>query len=167
MAGTIKRLFAHLFTGNARRHFPAADMQRIADAIAAGEKRHRGEVCFAVESALPMRAVLPGVQARARAIDAFGRLRAWDTAANNGVLVYLLLADHRIEIVADRGLSGLVSDEQWRGVCLLMEERLRAGEYADGVIVGIDAVGDLLAEHFPQLPGGTDEDELPNAPVFL
>jgi len=83
------------------------------------------------------------------------------------VLVYLLLADQRIEIVADRGLAGLVSDEQWRGVCLLMEERLRAGEYADGVVAGIEAVGDLLALHFPQEPGGVDEDELPNQPVFL
>ena len=107
------------------------------------------------------------MQARARAEAAFERLRVWDTAANNGVLIYLLLADHRIEIVADRGLTGLVSDEQWRGVCLLMEERLRAGEYTDAAVAGIDAASDLLAEHFPQLPGDADEDELPNQPVFL
>ena len=131
MAGMIKRLFAHLFTGNARARFPAADMQRIADAIALGETCHSGEICFAVEGALPATAILRGVQARDRAHDAFGRLRVWDTAANNGVLVYLLLADHRIEIVADRGLSGLVSDAQWRGVCQLMEERLRAGGHAN------------------------------------
>ena len=167
MAGMLKRLFTHLFTGNARARFPAAAMQRIADAIVAGETRHRGEVCFAVEGALDWRDVLHGVQARARANDAFGRLRVWDTAANNGVLVYMLLADHRIEIVADRGLAGLVSDEQWRGVCLLMEERLRAGEYTDAVVDGINAASDLLAEHFPQIPGDADEDELPNRPVFL
>ena len=172
MAGMIKRLFAHLFTGNARKRFPAADMQRIADAIALGETCHSGEICFAVEGALPATAILRGVQARDRAHDAFGRLRVWDTAANNGVLVYLLLADHRIEIVADRGLSGLVSDAQWRGVCQLMEERLRAGGHAnesmaDGVVAGIEAAGDLLAEHFPQDPGGVDEDELPNQTVFL
>ncbi len=167
MAGTLSRLLTHLFAGDARARFPAADMQRIADAIAAGEKRHRGEVCFAVEGALDVRDVLRGVQARARAEAAFERLRVWDTAANNGVLIYLLLADHRIEIVADRGLTGLVSDEQWRGVCLLMEERLRAGEYTDAAVAGIDAASDLLAEHFPQLPGDADEDELPNQPVFL
>ena len=172
MAGMFKRLLAHLFTGNARARFPAADMQRIADAIALGETCHSGEICFAVEGALPATAILRGVQARDRAHDAFGRLRVWDTAANNGVLVYLLLADHRIEIVADRGLSGLVSDAQWRGVCQLMEERLRAGGHAnecmaDGVVAGIEAAGDLLAEHFPQDPGGVDEDELPNQPVFL
>ena len=167
MAGMLKRLFVHLFTGNARARFPATDMQRIATAIAEGETRHRGEVCFAVEGALDWRDVLHGVQARARAVDAFGRLRAWDTAANNGVLIYLLLADHRIEIVADRGLAGLVSDAQWRGVCLLMEERLRAGEYTDAVVDGIVAASNLLAEHVPQSAGAADEDELPNAPVFL
>ena len=167
MAGMIKRLFAHLFTGNARARFPAADMQRIADAIALGETCHSGEICFAVEGALPATAILRGVQARDRAHDAFGRLRVWDTAANNGVLVYLLLADHRIEIVADRGLRPFVSAEQWRGVCELMEGRLRAGEHADGVVAGIEAVGDLLAEHFPQEPGTRDEDELPDQPVFL
>ena len=167
MAGMFKRLLAHLFTGNARGRFPAADLQRISDAIAVGETCHAGEICFAVEGALDVRDVVRGIQARARAIDAFGRLRVWDTAANNGVLIYLLLADHRIEIVADRGLAGLVSDAQWRGVCLLMEERLRAGEYADGVVAGIEAVSDLLAEHFPQDPARPDEDELPNQPVFL
>lgn len=167
MAGTIKRLFNHLFTPDAQDRFPASAMERIAAAIADGETRHRGEVCFAVEGALDWRDVLRGVQARARAMDAFARLRVWDTAANNGLLVYLLLADHRIEIVADRGLAALVSDEQWRGVCVLMEERLRAGEYADAVVDGIAAASDLLAEHFPQSPGGADEDELPNTPVFL
>jgi uncharacterized membrane protein len=167
MATTVSRLLAHLFTADARSRFPAADMARIAAAIEEGETRHRAEVCFAVEGALPLGAVLRNVPARARAVDAFGRLRVWDTAANNGVLVYLLLADHRIEIVADRGLDGLVSEAQWRGVCQLMEERLRAGEHADAVIVGLRAVGELLAAHFPQVPGAADEDELPNAPVFL
>ncbi|MEO5628763.1 MAG: TPM domain-containing protein [Thermomonas sp.] len=161
------RLFRHMFTADARGRFPAGDMDRIATAIGDGERRHHGEVCFAVESALHWRDVLRGVQARARAEEAFGRLRVWDTAANNGVLVYLLLADHRIEIVADRGLHHLVSDEQWRGVCQLLEERLRDGDDADAVIAGIGAVSDLLAVHFPQKPGSHDEDELPDRPVFL
>ena len=167
MAGMLQRLLAHVSTGDARGCFPAADMERIAAAIAEGETRHAGEVCFAVESALSFTDVLRGVQARTRALDAFGRLRVWDTAANNGVLVYLLLADHRIEIVADRGLVGLVSDEHWRGVCRLMEERLRAGEHVDAVIDGIRAASDLLSTQFPQRLGGVDEDELPNRPVFL
>ncbi|MES2857807.1 MAG: TPM domain-containing protein [Pseudomonadota bacterium] len=167
MARTLQRMIAHMSTGDARSRFPAPAMERIAIAIAEGETRHAGEVCFAVEGALAVGEVLRGVQPRARAEEAFGRLRVWDTAANNGVLVYLLLADHRIEIVADRGLAGLVSDEQWRGVCLLMEERLRAGEHVEAVVNGIRAAGDLLALHFPQLPGDADEDELPNTPVFL
>mgnify|MGYP002777135363 CR=1 FL=1 len=163
----MRRLLAHLFAADARTRFPAAAMARIAAAIAEGETRHRGEVCFAVEGALPIREVLRGTTARARAEDAFARLRVWDTSDNNGVLVYLLLADHRIEIVADRGLAGKVSAEQWRGVCQLMEERLRAGEFVEAVLAGITAASDLLAAHYPQRAGGLDEDELPNAPVFL
>ena len=119
---------------------------------------------FAVESDLPVLSVWRGVQARDRAVEAFARLRTWDTAANNGVLIYLLLADHRIEIVADRGLHGRVSDAQWRGVCQLMEERLAAGEPEAAVIRGIAAVSDLLAGYFPQDGSQPDEDELPNRP---
>ena len=167
MAGMLARLMRHLFTADARGRFPAGDMDRIATAIGDGERRHRGEVCFAVESALHWRDVVRGVQARARAEEAFGRLRVWDTDANNGVLVYLLLADQRIEIVADRSLNDLVSNDQWRGVCQLLEERLRAGDNADAVIEGIAAVSDLLALHFSRVPGSPDVDELPDRPVFL
>ncbi len=158
------RLLRHLFPPSARRLFPADSLERIADAIHQGEQRHRGEVMFAVEPDLPLLAVLRGMQARERAHQAFARLRTWDTEANNGVLIYLLLADHRIEIVADRGLRGRVSDEQWRGVCQLMEERLRAGEAEAAVIRGITAVSDLLAAFYPQDGSQPDEDELPNRP---
>jgi len=116
---------------------------------------------------LPAGLVLRGVQAGQRDEAAFARLRTWDTEANNGVLIYLLLADHRLEIVADRGLNGLVSAEQWRGVCMLMEERLRAGEPEQAVIRGIEAVSDLLAGHFQQVDGTADQDELPNLPLIL
>ncbi len=161
------RLLRHLFARSARHFFPEDTLQRIAAAIAAGELRHRGEIVFAVESELPAAAVLRGVQARLRAEEAFARLRAWDTEANNGVLIYLLLADHRLEIVADRGLNGKVSVEQWRGVCMLMEERLQAGEPEQAVVRGIAAVSDLLAEHFPKIGGAADHDELPNRPLIL
>jgi len=161
------RLLRHVFARSAQHLFPEDSLQRIADAIAAGELRHRGEILFAVESELSPGMVLRGVQARARAEAAFARLRAWDTDANNGVLIYLLLADHRIEIVADRGLNGLVSAEQWRGVCQLMEERMQAGEPEQAVVRGIAAVSDLLAEHFPQIDGVPDRDELPNRPLIL
>ena len=161
------RLLRHVFARSAQHLFPEDSLQRIADAIAAGELRHRGEILFAVESELSPGMVLRGVQARVRAEAAFARLRAWDTEANNGVLIYLLLADHRIEIVADRGLNGLVSAEQWRGVCQLMEERMQAGEPEQAVVRGIEAVSDLLAEHFPQIDGVPDRDELPNRPLIL
>jgi len=160
----VARVLKHLFAPSAARLFPAEVLQRIAAAVVAGESRHRGEVCFAVEAALPAHAVLAGHDARDRARDAFARLRVWDTAANNGVLLYLLLADHRIEIVADRGLDALVSAEQWRGVCQLMEERLRAGEAEAAVLQGVAAVSDLLAEHFPRGPDLADANELPDLP---
>ena len=160
----IGRLARHLFSRSASRLFPADALERIAQAVARGEATHTGETCFAVESALPLRAVFAGVQARDRAVDAFSRLRVWDTAANNGVLLYLLLADHRIEIVADRGLQGRVSDAQWRGVCQLMEERLRAGEPEAAAVQGIEAAARLIAGHFPRSRDAADENELPDLP---
>lgn len=161
------RLLRHLFAAPARATFPEPSLRRIAEAVAEGEARHRGEVCFAVEPALAPWRVLRGAQARERAHDVFARLRVWDTEANNGVLLYLLLADHRIEIVADRGLAGLVSEAQWRGVCQLMEERLRAGEPEAAVVGGVAAVSDLLAAHFPRAAGDADENELPDRPHLL
>ena len=161
------RLFKHLFAPSARGLFPEASLQRITDAIAADEARHRGEICFAVESALDWRAVWQGQQARARAAEVFSQLRVWDTRENNGVLIYLLLADHRIEIVADRGLDGQVSAEQWRGVCQLMEEQLAAGNPEQAVLHGVDALGGLLAGAFPRAVHQEDRDELPNRPTTL
>lgn len=161
------RLLKHLFAGSARRLFPQARLQRIAEAIACDELRHRGEVCFAVESALDWPSLRAGRQARDRAAEVFSRLRVWDTAENNGVLIYLLLADRRIEIMADRGLAGRVSDEQWRGVCQLMEERLRAGDAEAAVLEGVAAAGELLAAHFPRIDGHADRNELPDSPHVL
>ena len=167
MAGMASRLLRHVFARPAAGMFPPASLQRIADAVTAGEARHRGEVCFAVEPALSLRQVLRDVQARDRAHDVFAQLRVWDTRANNGVLVYLLLADHRIEIVADRGLAGLVSEQQWRGACMLMEERLRAGEPEAAIVGGVASIADLLAAHFPRAPGDADRNELPDMPRVL
>ena len=161
------RLLKHLFAMPARRLFSKEALQRIAAAIAASEVRHTGEVRFAVESALHPRAVLAGMQARARAEEVFAQLRVWDTEANNGVLLYLLLAEHRIEIVADRGFNGRVSPEQWRGACLLIEERLRAGEPEAAVLRGIEALSALVEEHFPRHTDYIDSNELPDEPHLL
>ena len=165
--GRFARLLHHWFAMPSRRLFSEDSLARITAAIAEGESRHRGEVCFAVVSALGARQVLRGVDARARAGEAFAALRVWDTAVNNGVLLYVLLADHAIEIVADRGLSGLVDDAQWRAICARMEERFRGGDHAGAAIAGIEAVSDLLAAHFPQDGTQPDEDELPNRPHLL
>jgi uncharacterized membrane protein len=161
------RLLRHLFAPSASGVFPAGSLQRIADAVAEGEQRHRGEVCFAVEPALPARRVVQGVTARDRALEVFARLRVWDTQANNGVLVYLLLADHRIEIVADRGFDGQVGEQTWRDACRLMEERLQAGDPEAAAMAGIAAVTGVLVRHFPRTPGDVDENELPDLPRLL
>ena len=161
------RLLRHWFAMPSRRLFSEDSLARITAAIAEGESRHRGEVCFAVESALGARQVLRGVDARARAGEAFAALRVWDTAVNNGVLLYVLLADHAIEIVADRGLAGRVDEAQWRAICARMEERFRGGDHEGAAIAGIEAVSDLLAAHFPQDGTQPDEDELPNRPHLL
>ena len=161
------RLLRHLFAPSAGGVFPPASLRRIADAVAEGERHHRGEVCFAVEPALPAWRVLRGMTARERALDVFAQLRVWDTQANNGVLVYLLLADHRIEIVADRGFDGRVDEAQWRGACRAMEERLRAGAPDAAAVAGVEAVSGLVAAHFPRAAGDIDENELPDLPRLL
>ena len=161
------RLLRHLFATSSRRLFAPDALARIAAAIAASEARHTGEVRFAVESALHPRAVLAGMQARERAHEVFSQLRVWDTRANNGVLLYLLLADHRIEIVADRGFEGRVSPEQWRGACLLVEERLKAGEPEAAVLRGVEALSALVEAHFPRADGDVDTNELPDDPHLL
>ncbi|MFC3552004.1 TPM domain-containing protein [Lysobacter cavernae] len=161
------RLFKHLFAPSAKRLFPADSLQRIAAAIADSELRHSGEICFAVEPALHPRAVWSGGQARDRALEAFAQLRVWDTQANNGVLLYLLLADHRIEIVADRGFDGRVSAEQWREVCHLIETGLKAGEPEAAVLRGVEALSALLTQHFPRGDGDHDANELPDLPYIL
>lgn len=163
----FKRLLPNLFGGYGRlsRHFPAAALARIRESIAAGETRHSGEVRFAVESRLAPGAVLAGMTPRARAEDVFSLLRVWDTAANNGVLIYLLLAEHAIEIVPDRGVAARVAEQDWRAVCDDLAARCAAGEYEDGVIAAIQAVHALLARHFP--PDPDDRNELPDEPILL
>ena len=161
------RLLRHLFAQPSRRLFAADALGRIAAAIAASEARHTGEIRFAVESALHPRAVLAGMQARDRAHEVFAQLRVWDTRGNNGVLLYLLLADHRIEVVADRGFDGRVTPEQWRGACQLVEERLKAGEPEAAVLRGVEALSALIEAHFPRGAGYVDDNELPDDPHLL
>jgi uncharacterized membrane protein len=164
MATDLSRAWRHLFAGSAAQLYPEDSLQRIAAAIAAGEATHRGQVVFAVEPALPFRAALSGHGARDRARHVFSHLRVWDTEGNCGVLIYLLVADHRIEIVVDRGFAGRVRDEQWRAVCQQMEDRLKAGDAEAAAITGVQAVSALLAAHFPRGLGAEARNELPDRP---
>ena len=161
------RALRHLFAPSAQRLFPSATMDRIAQAIAEGETRHAGQVCFAVEPALHWGAVLRGTSPRQAAEDAFARLRVWDTEANNGVLLYLLLADRRIEIVADRGLRATIDEQHWRAICERMEGGVRTGDAEAAVVGAIGAISDLLAHAFPAGAGQTAGNELPDQPRIL
>jgi uncharacterized membrane protein len=161
------RWLRHLFAPSAQRLFPTESLQRIASVIAEGERLHSGEVMFAVESGLELAALRAGVEARQAAEAAFARLRTWDTEANNGVLIYLLLADHRIEIVADRGLTGKVAPEEWQAVCAQVEAGMRQGQPEAAIIAGIGAASALLARPFPAASGKGGHNELQDLPQIL
>ena len=162
---SVKRLLRHLLMPGwrTRTRFPAATLGRIEAAIAESERRHGGQLRFAVEAALDLLPLLRGESARERALEVFSQLRVWDTEANNGVLIYLLLADHDVEIVADRGIHRRVGAETWERICQKMEIAFRVGQFEAGVLAGIEAISAELARHYP--PGA--ENELPDAPVML
>ncbi len=162
-----KRLLRHLLADqwSVRRAFPPAAMRAIRDQIGAQEKRHNGELRFAVEAALPLPGLWRGQDARSRAVELFGQLGVWDTEHNSGVLIYLLLADQRVEIVADRGIHGKVGATAWESICGEMQRAFAAGHFERGVCAGVAAISDLLATHYP--PAGDDSNELPDEPVVL
>ena len=161
------RWLRHVFSPSAHARFPAASLDRIARAIAEGERRHGGQVMFAVEADLPWLALWQGVTPRQRAEHAFAVLRTWDTQANTGVLVYLLLADHAVEIVADRGLHGRIDAAQWRQVCEDFGRRRREGDLEAAVLAAIATLSEMLAEHFPADPDAPRDNELPDRPRLL
>lgn len=159
--------FRNLFPGSiVNRCFPARALASIQQAVADGERAHRGEVCFAVEGALPWQSLWRRQSARERAIEVFGRLKVWDTRENTGILVYVLLSERAIEIVADRGVSSLVDDASWLAICQRLRDRFFAGEFQAGALAAIDEISRLLVEHFPA-EEGDNPDELPNRPVLL
>lgn len=162
-----RRVYRHWVTGRwtVRRLFPRSALDRIEAAIEAGERRHAGEVCFALEASLPLPAAWRGYPPRARALELFSEHRVWDTEQNCGVLVYLLLADRDVEIVADRGIHRRVGAERWMSICREMEKAFRAGKFEQGMIEGIGAISDVLAAHFPR--PDDDRDELSNKPILI
>lgn len=163
----LQRIMRHLSTGRAtvRRVFPRQTLDAIEHAIRDAEALHDGQIRFAVEAALELSPLLAGHTARQRAIEVFSQLRVWDTEHNNGVLIYLLLADRDVEIVADRGIHVRLGTDVWKSICQDMEAAFRAGKFEAGVSSGIQAVGEQLARHFPA--GHEKHNEMPDHPVLL
>ena len=167
----LKRIARHLMMtpGRLRRSFPPATLASIENAISATELDHAGQIRFAVEGALDCAPLLRGQSARERAIDLFAQLRIWDTEHNNGVLIYLLLADRDVEIVADRGIAGKTTTSTWEQICHTMESAFRRSEYERGVLDGIHLAAHTLRRHFPQRADRLDSctNELPDPAVLL
>lgn len=163
----LTRLLRHLCTlsFSARRHFPLQVRNSIEASIRELESRHAGEIRFVVESRLDPARLLAGVSPRSRALELFSDLRVWDTEHNNGVLVYVLLADHTVEVVADRGIAVRIAQSEWEEVCRCMEMEYREGRFGGGSVAGIERIGQLLARHFPAAAPAAGE--LPDQPLLL
>jgi len=163
----LSRLIRHVCLEDwaLRRAFPREVLQRISALIGEEEGRHTGELRFAVEGGLPPGRVLKGQSAHDRAIEMFSRLGVWDTERNNGVLIYVLLADHTVEIVADRGIHAIAGAAAWERICEDMRQQFAQGAWEAGAVSGLKAVSDVLAAHFPG--DGANPNELPNHPVVL
>lgn len=164
---SIGRILKHLFSTRwrTRRRFTSSALAGIESSIRVLESRHAGEIRFAIETAFDLPELWTGVTPRERALEVFGQLGVWDTAGNNGVLIYVLMADRVVEIVADRAIAARVTQPEWDAVCREVEAHFHAGRFADGAQAGIAGVARLLERHFPGKGG--DRDEQPNAPVLL
>jgi uncharacterized membrane protein len=165
------RLLRHIAASHWRTRllFPQSTLDAIEQAVARAERTHAGEIRFAIETSLAPLHVINDLSPRARALDVFAHLKVWDTEHNNGVLIYVQLADRDVEIVADRGLGARVTQSEWEAVCRLMEDHFRAGRYETGAIAGVDAVGTLLARHYPLQPDPAtpSHNQLPDRPTLL
>ena len=163
----LKRFWRHILMHPAKvaRSFPAATLDAIEREIALQEKRHRGELCFVVEAELTSGQLWRELASRDRAREVFAQRGVWNTEENNGVLLYVLLADRRVEIVADRGIDGRVNPNDWQEICRMIERHFAEGRFEEGSIAGVRAASELLARHFPAL--GEDRNELPDRPVLI
>lgn len=163
----LKRIFRHLLAtpGQVKRAFPQATLTAIEQAIRSSETMHVGEIRFAVEAGLCGQALYQDQPARERAIDVFSQLRMWDTEHRNGVLIYLLLADHAVEIIADRGVNAKVGPDEWARICKGVEAAFGEGRFESGIMEGIREVRASLITHFPG--GRAGRNELPDKVVVL
>ncbi len=172
MPSRFTRILRHLWfeESHARRAIPPAMAQRLGQRVAASEQRHNGQIRICVEASLPLHALWHSEStahlAHARAVALFGELRVWDTEANNGVLIYLLLAERAVELVADRGLNRHVSAPQWQAMARRMAGAFRERRFEDGLTQALEEVSALLVQYFPLQPGQVHRNELPNAPLL-
>ena len=167
----IARWWRHLSATHwrTRLSFPKPTLDAIEAAVARAERAHTGQIRFVIETALSPAQLLAGLSTRSRALQVFANLGVWDTAHNNGVLIYVLLADRSVEVVADRGISSRVTAAEWRAICAAMEVQFRSGHYREGSVAGVDAAAELLARHFAA-PAGREravDNELPDRPALL
>ena len=162
------RLLRHAMTSRRATHgfFAGDTLAHLQRVIADGEATHRGEVRLIVESAMPLRKVARGLGPRQRALDLFGTFRVWDTEENNGVLLYINVADRRVEVIADRAVARKVDDAEWRAICAEAGRAFATGAYRDGTVAALDAIEKALAAAFPP-DGGERRNELSDAPVVL
>jgi len=163
----FKRVFRHLVISPLalKKRFPKTVMRRIEQAIADSEQTHLGEIRFAVELNLPLLDILGKKSGQQRAVEVFSQLRVWDTEQNNGVLIYLLLADHDFEILADRGIHQYIGAHGWSHISHEMEVLFKQGQFEAGVLHGITQISRLLAQQYPA--SAQNDNELPNAPVII
>ena len=161
------RLIRHLATTrwSTRRYFTRAVRAAIEQSVRECEAHHAGEIRFVIETALDLPELWHRVTPRRRALELFGQLGVWNTEHNNGVLIYVLMADRAVEIIADRGIAARISQGEWDAVCRQMERHYRERRFQEGSIVGVRGVGTLLGRHFPGRSHGGDE--LPSHPVLL
>ena len=164
---SFNRLVKHLWSHSRKvgNFFSKQDLAAITKAIRESERKHSGQICFAVEGALDMPALLKGLSPRERAIEVFTSLRVWDTEHNNGVLIYVLLADHAVEIVSDRGIYASADVSTWDVICREMESKFARNQYRAGALSGIELVSKVLQEHFPK--SAASKNEIANEPVLL
>jgi uncharacterized membrane protein len=167
MAHWLPRLLRHrlLDEGDAKRMLGDEALRRIEARVAASESRHGGQIRVCVEAGLPLGYIRRGASARDRAVAMFGKLGVWDTEQNSGVLIYLLLAERAIEIVADRGLGRHVDAATWQRLVETMRGAFHDGRFEAGLEQAIDAVDALLVQHFPRVEGAGQRNELPDAPI--
>ncbi|MDQ5927082.1 MAG: hypothetical protein QG554_2025 [Pseudomonadota bacterium] len=166
---TLIRWLRHLWldAADSRRCLTRAGLQRLEETVTRSEARHLGELRLCVEGGLRMSELWRGVDASQRAVQVFSQLRVWDTAHNNGVLIYLLLADRRIEILADRGLHSRTAPDFWTTLARRLSDTLHQGDFESGLALAIEEIGLLLHQHYPDDGRAHNENELPNAVVLL